>query len=70
MGDDGLETTAFPSGNTANSNEGGAESGAVGAENGPIDADLATLIQVWPELPDLTKRAILDAVRTARPTTD
>ena len=36
-----------------------AESGAVGAVDGPIDDGLAKIIDAWPELSEEIKRAIL-----------
>jgi hypothetical protein len=42
---------------------GGAESGAVGADSGHFDADLKTIIDVWPTLPEDTLQAILGLVR-------
>ena len=50
---------------TALSERGGAESGAVAARNGPIDPDLALIIEVWPGLPEETKAGILAMVRTS-----
>jgi hypothetical protein len=33
----------------------------------PIDPDLATVIQVWPMLPEAMRRAVLEMVREALP---
>jgi len=44
---------------------GGAESGAVGAQLGPIDLDLADLIRCWPDLPETLRAGIMAMVRTA-----
>ena len=45
---------------------GGAESGAVGAHSGPIDPDLALLIDAWPRLPEAVRRQIFSMVKLAR----
>jgi len=42
---------------------GGAESGAVGAHPGPIDPDLALLIDARPRLPESVRRQILGMVK-------
>jgi len=51
MGDTGFETPSNSSGETANSEKGAAESGAVGAESSCIDPDLQAVIDAWPTLP-------------------
>ena len=51
------------SGKTRVSETGGAESGAVGAENAPIDPDLQTIIKRWPSLPEAVKADILAMVQ-------
>ena len=38
---------------------------AVDAENGPIDPDLQTTIEAWPDLSDAVKAGILAMVRSA-----
>ena len=43
---------------------GAAKCAARAAENGPVDADLARLIDAWPTLGDETKRAVLALVET------
>ena len=63
--DTGLEHTTNSSGKTPFSESGGAESGAVGAENGPIDADLRSVINAWPDLPEAVKAAVSRLVETA-----
>ncbi len=50
------------------SNATGAESGAVGAGNGPIDADLTRLIEAWPAMTKRTKQAVLGLLGTAKDT--
>ena len=45
----------------------GAESGALDAQTPPIDADLQTIIDVWPVLPHAIKAGILAIVEAARP---
>lgn len=65
MGDDGLEHPHQNTGETAISKTGGAESGAVGAQCGWIDGDLAAIVAAWPSLPAEAWAAILDVVREA-----
>ena len=43
----------------------GAESGAVGAEKALIDADLAAVIDAWPNLPEAIRAGIVAMVRAA-----
>jgi hypothetical protein len=43
---------------------GGAESGAVGAENTSIDPDLARVIEAWPKLPTAIRSAISVMINT------
>jgi hypothetical protein len=43
----------------------GAECGALGAREAPIDADLAAVVDAWPELPSAIKAGILAMVRAA-----
>ena len=45
---------------------GGAESGPLGAHSGPIDPDLALLIDAWPRLPEAVRRHIVAMVEAAR----
>lgn len=47
--DKGLRKSADPS---------GAESGALGAEIGPIDARLAEVVRRWPTLPEAIRQGI------------
>lgn len=56
----GLETLQDSSGKTTLLNQGGAESGAVDAQNGQVDADLSTWIDACPiTLSDADKASIL-----------
>ena len=64
MGDEGLEPTAKSPRHQPISETGGAESGAAGARNGPVDVDLAPLIDVWPGLSADVKRTILRLVES------
>ncbi|WP_145059642.1 hypothetical protein [Adhaeretor mobilis] len=48
---------------TAVSDSGGAECGAVGAQSAKVDADLAELIDHWADLPNAVKAGILAMVR-------
>jgi hypothetical protein len=50
---------------TAISSSGGAESGAVGADSGPIDPDLAVIIDAWPTLPEAVRRKVVEMVAQA-----
>ena len=45
--------------------EGGAESGALGARSAEIDADLARLIDLWPALPPSARRSMLAVAEAA-----
>jgi hypothetical protein len=66
VGDTGLEPTANSSEKTALSEADGAESGALGARNGPIDPQLASVIDAWPGLSEPIKAGILAMIRAAR----
>jgi hypothetical protein len=73
MGDEGLEQPSDSSGKSADSQTGGAESGAVDAPNAnmagsttvPTDPVLARLVEAWPELPEHIRAAIAALVRAA-----
>lgn len=54
VGDTGFEPPANSSGKT----ELGDVGGAVSAENGPLEPDLATIIEAWPRLPESIKADI------------
>ena len=47
------------------SREGAAQSAAAEAENGPIDPDLASVIEAWGTLPPAIREAILSMLRAA-----
>jgi hypothetical protein len=59
MAGTGFELPAEPSGNLTGSSQSGAESGALGARNDPLDTDLARIIDAWPRLPASVRRTIL-----------
>jgi hypothetical protein len=63
VGDTGLEPTANSTQKTAHPEKGGAESGAVGARKGPIDPDLALIIEVWPTLSEASKAEVITIVK-------
>ena len=49
----------------AHSGESAALGAAVSAENAPIDPELRSIIERWPDLPDAVKAGILAMVRAA-----
>jgi hypothetical protein len=53
------------SGNSSDSDQGGAESGALGAREAPIDPRLAAVVEAWPTLPEAIKVGILAMVQAA-----
>ena len=59
----GIESTSESSGKQGVAAQGGAESGAVAAENTPIDPDLALIINAWPDLPRGVRTDILAMVK-------
>ena len=69
VGGTGLEPPPKSSGFPGYLPEGGAESGAIGAQNGPIDPELAEVVRAWPTLPPVVKGGIMAMVRrrTDRP---
>ena len=67
MGDTGLEHPSNPSGKSNTSETGGAESGALGSEIDPPDADLAVVIEAWPTLPVAVRAAIMALVPAGNP---
>ena len=60
---DGNRTTFDFIGKMVDSQQGGAESGAVGAQNSPIDPDLELIIEVWPTLSDASKAELITIVK-------
>ena len=54
---------------TALSEQGGAESGAVGARTDPIDPDLKLLIEVWPTLSEASKAEVITRVKAVERST-
>ena len=61
----GNRTAPENPGETEVSWESGAESGALGAREAPIDADSATVVDAWPTLPEAVKAGVLAMVRAA-----
>jgi hypothetical protein len=61
----GFEPTQDSSGKSTIAEQFGAESGAVDARNGPIDPDLAAVVEAWAGLPTAIKAGILAMVRAA-----
>jgi len=61
----GLEQPSKTSGNTALSEAGGAESGAVGAAMGVFPSDLAMVVSGWHTLSDADRKAVLEIVKEA-----
>jgi hypothetical protein len=49
--------------NSSGSVGSGAECGALGAREAPIDPDLALIVARWPTLPEATRKAMLVIVR-------
>jgi hypothetical protein len=60
----GIEPTLHSQENLTNPDLGSAQSGAVGAGFPPIDPDLAKVVQAWPTLPELVRRAVLALIET------
>jgi hypothetical protein len=60
----GNRTPAQIPGETADSGESGANSGAVGAQEAPLDPDLTLVVSSWPTLPEAIKAGILAMIRT------
>jgi hypothetical protein len=65
MGDTGLEQGVDSPGKAAFSENGGAESGALGAQSGVTDADLARVIKAWPTLTVAIRAGIVAMVKAA-----
>jgi hypothetical protein len=62
----GIELPQQYAGNSGVGGESGAESGALGAQNGPVDPDLAAVMEAWPGLPAAIRAGILAMVRAAK----
>ena len=62
----GCQRSPFPPGNSHIDQRGAAKSGALGAADGGIDAELRVVISAWPELPAALKSGILAIVRVGR----
>jgi hypothetical protein len=62
MGDAGTEL-AQQCNNSEKQAKCAAPCAAVGADFGPLDADLAEVIDAWPTLPDAVRAAVLAMVR-------
>ena len=65
MAGTGFELPQESPGNSTIANQSGAKSGALGAQNDPIDAELAEVVQAWPGLPDALRAGILAMIRAA-----
>ena len=61
----GFELPPENTGKTAVSAQSGTDSGALDAENGPDDHQLAEVIDAWPGLPDAVQADILAMIRAA-----
>jgi hypothetical protein len=62
----GFEHPAKSSGNDGGGGQSGAECGALGAQNAPLDPDLAAVVDAWPKLPGAIKAGILAMVTAGR----
>ena len=52
--------------NSSHSDQSGAESGALSAENHPTDPNLTLIISAWPRLPEPIKAGIIAMIQAAR----
>ena len=59
MGRTGLEPPRESTGKTTKSQRGGAESGALGVQDAPLDPALAVVLDAWPKLPKAITAAIM-----------
>lgn len=64
MGATGLEHLTKTPGKRSNPETGGAESGAVADEIGPIDPDLQRIVEAWPRLPETIRSTIMGLFET------
>ncbi|MCC7085296.1 MAG: hypothetical protein IT427_09845 [Pirellulales bacterium] len=62
MGGTGLEHPAFSSGKTPFLGQSGAECGALGAQNAPLDPELAAVVDAWPTLTAEAKAAVMGII--------
>jgi hypothetical protein len=62
----GIELPPETTGNPSGSDQSGAESGALGAREAPIDQELAAVVDAWPALPAAIKAGILAMIRAAK----
>jgi hypothetical protein len=69
VGGTGLEHPSKSSGFPGYLPEGGAESGAVGAQSAQFPPDLAAVVAAWPDLPETVRREVVGLVRAADKTT-
>jgi hypothetical protein len=65
MAGTGLELPQETAGNSSGSDQSGAESGALNAQNLADDVRLTAIVWAWPSLPESTKANILAMVRAA-----
>lgn len=65
MGGTGPEHYENSSGKTHSGDEGGAESGALGARTAQFDPDLALIVAAWPKLTSAVKARIVSKVKRA-----
>jgi hypothetical protein len=63
MGDTGLEQGADSTGKRTVDDQGGAESGAVGAPGFSADSDVAALVAAWPTLSESVKASVLAIIK-------
>ncbi|HEX5102184.1 MAG TPA: hypothetical protein VFV87_00125 [Pirellulaceae bacterium] len=62
----GIEHCPKSSANSGDGGQSGAECGALGTQNAPLDPDLAAVVDAWPKLPEAIKAGILAMVTAAR----
>jgi hypothetical protein len=64
-GEDGIRTLPENKRKTIGSRQSGAISGALDSKNVQNDANLNTLIEVWPQLPEAIRAGVMAMVRAA-----
>jgi len=62
---DGAEHGPKSSGKQGVGNPSGAECGALGAREAPIDPELVAVVDAWPKLPQAIRAGILAMIRAA-----